>query len=172
MPGRMTVPGPFDQAFLDDLPYDPEVLMFDQLLEIDREQSLIRVRWPTTADQPITRAQRNHPRYHPPHVSGALMVHATGLLGFAHAYYVLGLRHHQGWIGYGTHMDGVVFRKLVPPGAIVEASCRAKRSRLGTERHFVRYAFEMRWNDEVCYQSEQSALWVRIGEDGPQVNAP
>lgn len=158
----MTVPGPFDQAFLDDLPYDPEVLLFDRLLEVDRDKSLVRVRWPTSADQPITSAQRNHPRYHPPHVSGALMVHATGLLGFVHAYWVFGLRHRQGWIGYGTHMDGVVFRKLVPPGEIIEASCWVKRARMGSERHFVRYAFEMRHEGDVCYQSEQSAIWTRI----------
>jgi len=27
------------------------------------------------------------------------MVHVTGMLGFAHAYFVLGLRHADGWIG-------------------------------------------------------------------------
>lgn len=161
--------GAFDQAFLDDLPYDPEVLLFDRLLEVDRDKRLVRVRWPSSAEQPITRAQRNHPRYHPPHVSGALMVHATGILGFVHAYYVLDLRHRDGWIGYGTHMDGVVFRKLVPPGGIIEASCWATRARLGRERHFVRYAFEMRHEGDICYESEQSAIWMRVA---PSPGAP
>ena len=31
------------------------------------------------------------------------MVHLTGMLGFMHAYYVLGLRHADGWIGYGDN---------------------------------------------------------------------
>jgi hypothetical protein len=152
---------PFDQAFLDDLPYSPEVLLFDELLELDREGRLVRCRWPTRADDPITRAQRNHPLRHPAHVSGALMVHATGLLGFVHAYHVLDLRHREGWIGYGTHMDKVIFRKLVPPGEIIEATCRAVRARIGQTRHFVRYAFEFRHAGDVCYESEQSAMWIR-----------
>jgi hypothetical protein len=153
----------FDDAFLADLPYDPEVLLFDRVLEIDAEKSLVRCRWPTARDEPFTRSQRSHDVRHPPHVSGSLMVHATGMLGFVHAYHVLGLRHHLGWIGYGTHLHEAVFRKLVPPGSVIEASCRAKRARLGRERHFVRYAFEFRHQGEICYHSEQSAFWVLTG---------
>lgn len=152
---------PFDQAFLDDMPYDPgQSLMFDALLALDREASLVCCRWPTRPDDPITRSQRNHPVLHPPHVSGALMVHATGILGFVHAYHVLGLRHRAGWVGYGTHMDKVVFRKLVPPGEVIEATCRAVRARIGDMRCFVRYAFTFRHDGDVCYESEQSAMWI------------
>src|SRR5690606_30352478 len=152
---------PFDEAFLADMPYDPaQSLMFDALLELDREASLVRCRWPTRADDPITRSQRNHPVLHPAHVSGALMVHATGILGFVHAYHVLGLRHRAGWVGYGTHMDKVVFRKLVPPGEIIEASCRAVRARIGEQRCFVRYSFAFHHDGDLCYESEQSAMWI------------
>ncbi len=158
--------GPFTQAFLDDLPYSPDILLFDEIVAIDREQSKVVCRWPTTADQPITRHQRNHPVRHPPHVSGALMVHATGLLGFVHAYHVLDVRHCDGWIGYGTHMESVVFRKMVPPGGIIEATCLATKTRIGQVPHFVKYAFDFRYEGECCYESKQSAMWLKTGDDG------
>ncbi len=163
----MTHCGAFDQAFLDDLPYQPEILLFDELLELDRERSLVRCRWPTSADDPITRHQRNHPVRHPAHVSGALMVHASGLLGFVHAYHVLDVRHRDGWIGYGTHMERVVFRKMVPPGSIIEATCHATRSRIGKVRHFIRYAFVFTHEGDTCYESTQSAMWFNTTEGEP-----
>jgi hypothetical protein len=154
-----------DPAFLEDLPYDPEVLFFDALLELDRERSLIRCSMPTHADLPLTRAQRVHPVRHPQHVAGAVMVHATGMLGFIHAYHLLGLRHRDGWIGYGTHIHKVVFRKLVTPGAPIEAVCQATRARLGKTRHLVRYRFEMRHEGAVCYEGEQTAVWLLVDGD-------
>jgi hypothetical protein len=160
----MTVPGPFSQAFLDDMPYDPDVLLFEELLEADEEKSLIRVAWRTRADDAITRSQRNHPLWHPPHVAGALMVHATGMLGFVHAYHLLGLRHNEGWIGYGTHMSKASFRKLVPPGGVIECTCWAKKKRIGQVRHFLRYAFTFHHEGDVCYESEQAAMWMRVEE--------
>jgi 3-hydroxymyristoyl/3-hydroxydecanoyl-(acyl carrier protein) dehydratase len=160
------IPGPFAQAFLDDLPYDPDMMLFDRLEQLDVEKSMVRCRWATAADQPITRLQRNHAVLHPPHVAGALMVHATGILGFIHAYHVLGLRHQEGWIGYGTHMHSAVFRKMVVPGEPIDATCIATRSRIGKVRHFLRYAFEFRHDGDVCYKSEQSAMWLRIDADG------
>ena len=154
--------GPFDEAFLADLPYDPEVLLFDRLLEVDREKSLVRCRMPTHDELPFTRSQRAHPVRHPRHVAGALMIHATGMLGFIHAYHILGLRHREGWVGYGTHVHRATFRKLVPPGEPIEAVCEATRSRLGAQRHFVRYRFEMTHQGERCYESEQSAVWLHL----------
>src|SRR5262245_53097263 len=131
-----------DGAFLADLPYDPEVLFFDELLEIDAEKSRIVCRMPTDQPMPFVSAQRAHPVLHPRHVAGAVMVHATGMLGFIHAYYLLGLRHREGWIGYGTHIHRVVFRKLVEPGPPIDAPCIATRSRIGAQRHLIRYRFE------------------------------
>jgi hypothetical protein len=161
---ELAAPGPFDEAFLADLPYSPEVLFFDELLELDPEQKLVRCRMPTSDDMLLTRSQRAHPVRHPRHVAGAVMVHATGMLGFVHAYHLLGLRHHEGWIGYGTHLHSAVFRKLVQPGEPIIATCRALKQRLGAERHFVRYAFEFRHEGQICYQSEQSAVWLRVAE--------
>jgi hypothetical protein len=160
----MSIPGPLPQAFLDDMPYDPDLLKFEELLEVDEEKSLIRVAWRTRVDDVVTRSQRNHPLLHPPHVAGALMVQATAMLGFVHGYYLLGIRHHEGWIGYGTHMEKTVFRKLVPPGALIACTCWARRKRLGQVRHFVRYGFTFHHDGDVCYESEQAAMWIRVEE--------
>lgn len=156
-----------DPAFLADLPYDPEVLFFDALLEIDADKGRIRCRMPTDQPMPFVSAQRAHPVRHPRHVAGAVMVHATGMLGFVHAYYLLGLRHQDGWVGYGTHIHRVVFRKLVSPGSPIEATCEATRSRIGKARHMIRYAFELRHEGAVCYEGDQTAVWLRVDADAP-----
>src|SRR5687768_3882833 len=82
-----------DPAFVADCPYAPSALLIDDIVAIDREASAIVARMATTAEQPLTRDQRADPVRHPRHVSGALMIHATGILGFAHAYHILELRH-------------------------------------------------------------------------------
>jgi 3-hydroxymyristoyl/3-hydroxydecanoyl-(acyl carrier protein) dehydratase len=156
-----------DAALIADLPYGPEVLFFDELTEIDAEKSLIRCRMPTDVPMPIVSAQRNHPVRHPRHVAGAVMVHATGMMGFLHAYYLLGLRHHEGWIGYGTHIHKVVFRKLVQPGTPIDATCIATKKRLGRTRHMIRYSFEFRHEGAVCYEGDQTAVWMRVDESNP-----
>jgi hypothetical protein len=155
-----------DPAFIDDLPYGPEVLLVDQLLEIDAEKDLIKCRMPTDVPMPFTSAQRAHAVRHPQHVAGAVMVHATGMMGFVHAYYLLGLRHANGWIGYGTHIHRVVFRKLVQPGAPIDATCVITKKRLGRSRHVLRYSFEFRHEGDVCYEGDQSAVWMNTAAIG------
>jgi hypothetical protein len=155
-------PCKFDSDFLQDLPYDPSVLMFDRLLVLDRNGSRVVCRMPTNGEIPLTDRQRVHPERHPRHVAGGALVHATGMLGFVHAYYLLGLRHSRGWIGYGTHIHGATFRKLVPPGTPIECSCTATKLRLGRRRHVVRYSFEFLHEGEVCYEGDQSAMWSLI----------
>ncbi len=164
-------PAPFDDAFLRDLPYDPEVLLFDRLLAVDQEQSLIRCRLQTHPDMPLTRAQRVDEAYHPRHLAAGLLVHATGMLGFIHAYYVLGLRHAEGWVGFGTHIHRATFRRLILPGQEAEASCRATRCRLGQTRHFIRYHIEVHQQAALCYQGDQSALWLRREAPGEVLRA-
>ena len=156
-----TLPAPFDDEFLADLPYDPRVFFLDRLLAVDREASVVRCRMPTDRPLPLTDDQRAHDVHHPRHVAGGLMVHVTGMMGFVHAYYVLGLRHREGWIGYGTHIHDAVFRKLVVPGSPLEVSCRTVRQRLGRERHMIRYAFAFEHEGKLAYQSEQTAVWMR-----------
>ena len=71
---------------------------------------------PTHERLPFTALQRAHPERHPRHVSGAVMVHVTAMLGFAHAYFLLGLRHAEGWIGYGTHIESARYGRLATIG--------------------------------------------------------
>ncbi len=156
-----------DPAFLADLPYGPDVLFFDTLLELDREKSTIRCSMPTDQPMPFTSSQRAHPTLHPSHVAGAVMVHATGMLGFIHLYYALDYRHRDGWIGYGTHIHKVVFRKLVPPGAPIEALCVATKQRLGKTRHVIRYSFEFRHEGAICYEGDQTAMWFKVDDQNP-----
>lgn len=153
----------FDAAFLADLPYDPAVLLFDRLEEVSPGEQRVRCRMPTTGAIPFTVAQRADPVRHPRHVSGAALVHATGMLGFVHAYFVLGLRHRDGWIGYGTNIHEAKFRKLAEPGAPIDATCVATRIRKGASRYVVRYSFDFRQDGERVYEGDQSAIWTRIG---------
>lgn len=81
-----------------------------------------------------------------------------------HAYDVLGLRHHEGWIGYGTHIHKASFRRLISPGEEIEATCTARRLRLGDQRHIVRYTFEFWSGDGRCYLGDQSAIWMRTSD--------
>ena len=117
---------------------------------------------PTDRPIPFTMHQRAHAERHPRHVAGAAMIHATGMLGFVHAYYLLGVRHADGWIGYGTHIHSATFRKLVSPGAPMECACRATKTRLGRKRHIVRYEFEFLHEGEVAYQGDQTAVWTKV----------
>ena len=158
----------FDPAFLADLPYDPEVLLFDELIEVDREKSRVVCRMPSLDTLPFTRNQRVHPVRHPRHVAGAVLIHATGMLGFTHAYYVLGLRHSEGWVGYGTHIHSAKFRKLVPPGAPIIAACTASKVRAGRSRYLVRYDFHFEHEGDVCYEGDQTAMWMNTDDAGAE----
>jgi hypothetical protein len=156
-----STPCSFDQQFLDDLPYDPSVLLLDSLLELDLEGGLVRCRMPTQPLDPFTAAQRTHPVRHPAHVAGAAIIQATASLGFVHAYYVLGLRHREGWIGYGTHIHKAIFRQLMTPGTPVEATCVATRVRPGKDRYAIRYRFEFRDDSVRYFDGDQTAFWFR-----------
>ncbi len=157
-------PVSFDAEFLADLPYDPEVLLFDAIVALDRDASRVTCRMPTLESLPFTRSQRTHPVFHPRHVAGAVFVHATGMLGFVHAYYVLGLRHREGWVGYGARIHSAAFRKLVPPGTPVLADCKATTVRSRKARHVVRYEFRFTHDGETCYEGDQTAMWMRVQE--------
>ncbi len=163
---------PFDSGFLDDLPYHPEVLLFDALLDLDRDRNRVTCRMPTSDSLPLTRSQRVDPVLHPRHVSGGLLVHATGMLGFVHAYFVLGLRHRDGWVGYGTHIHQATFRKLVSPGAPIIATCEATKVRSGKSRHLVRYDFRFVHEGEICYEGDQTAMWMKVDTSAASTAEP
>lgn len=157
----MDLPAPFSPEFLADMPYDPSVLFFDRLEEIDREKSRVVCRMPTDQPMPFTDDQRVHSVKHPKHINGALMIQLTGNLGFIHAFHLENLRHQDGWIGFGTHIRNAVFRKLVGPGEPMICSCTLLKARRGKSRCFTWYKFEFRHEGQIAYESEQSAMWLK-----------
>jgi hypothetical protein len=152
-----------DPDFIKDCPYGPGALLIDEIVSIDRDAGLIVARMPTTEDLPITRDQRAHPERHPRHVSGGLMIHATGVMGFAHAYFLHGMRHADGWIGYGTHIHDGRFKKLAKIGEPILIECTATSMRKIQRSIFGRYKFKFTQGDELVYQGDQSAVWTKIG---------
>jgi hypothetical protein len=153
-----------EPAFIADCPYAPEGIILDKILEVDRSASRIVARMPCHADLPLTRAQRVHPVFHPAHVAGGLMVHVTGILGFAHAYYVLDLRHADGWIGFGARIHAARFHRLAQLGEPMVLECRATRLRRGERRVFGRYTFRFTQADKLVYEGDQSAMFMRVRE--------
>lgn len=155
---------PLDPDFVADCPYAPGALLIDDVLEIDRERSLVRCNMPTHDDLPITRDQRVHPLKHPRHVSGGLMVHMTGVVGLVHAYHVLDLRHRDGWIGYGVRIHSAKFAALAPPGDPLVLEGRMTQGRRGSKRILARYELVFTQRGKTVYQGEQSAMWIRVEE--------
>jgi hypothetical protein len=157
---------PLDPAFVADCPYGPEGLLLDELLLVDRARQLVRARMPTHDALPLTSAQRADPIRHPRHVSGGLMVHMTGMMGFLHAYYVLDLRHASGWIGYGAKIHSARFRALAPPGEPMVLECVATQTRRGDSSVFARYSFRFTQMqsgvDTLVYEGEQSAFFTNV----------
>jgi hypothetical protein len=153
-----------DPEFVADCPYGPGGILLDAVLEVDVEASRVVARMPTHADLPLTREQRAHPVRHPRHVSGGLMVHMTGMVGFVHAYHVLGLRHREGWIGYGARIHGARYRALAPPGEPILITCTATRVRRGETKILARYDFRFHQGDTLIYESDQTALWMRVDD--------
>jgi hypothetical protein len=151
-----------DPEFVADCPYGPGGLLLDEILRVDHAESVVVARMPTAPDLPLTREQRNHPVLHPPHVSGGLMIHMTGMVGFAHAYYVLGLRHADGWIGYGARIKAARFFALAPPGEPLVMECRATQVRRGTTNVLARYTFRFHQGETLVYEGDQTALWLDV----------
>lgn len=159
---------PLDAAFIAGCLYGDESLLIDEIVEVDRAQGLIRARMPTPSSLPLTRDQRGDERVHPRHVAGGLFVHATGILGFAHAWYVLDLRLDDGWVGFGTHIHSARFRTLATLGTPIDLECRALQVRRVNDTYFVRYRFVFRQAEAVVYESEQSAAFRRQGASGAE----
>ena len=151
-----------DPAFVADCPYEPSALLIDDIVAIDREASSIVARMTPTAELPLTRDQRADPVRHPRHVSGALMIHATGMLGFAHAYYVLDLRHSDGWIGYGTHIHDGRFRRMGKIGQPMELACKATSVRKIRGVLAVRYELRFTQSGELVYEGDHGAIFTRV----------
>ena len=151
-----------DPEFVADWPYLPDAILFDEILELDREGGRIVARMPTREDLPLTALQRVHPVRHPRHVSGALFVHVTAMLGFAHAYYGLGLRHAEGWIGYGAHIHAARYPNLARIGPPVLLEAQATQVRRIRGSLYTRYAFRFTQEEALVYESDQGAIWQKV----------
>jgi len=158
----MDFPAPFTQDFLDNLLYLPEVLFFDRIESLDLVEKKVVCRMPTDRPLPLTDSQRVHPTLHPRHVAGAIMIHCTAMLGFVHAFHIHGLRHDQGWTGYGAQILKASFRKLVPPGDPLICSCVETKVRKMGNKIFSTYHFDFRLNGELAYESDQTAMWLKV----------
>jgi len=155
---------PLDPELVADCLYGPDALLLDEIITVDKEQSLVRARMPTHEMLPLTRDQRAHPIRHPRHVSGGLMVHMTGIMGFVHAYYVLGLRHSDGWVGYGARINSARFKALAKPGEPLIIEAKATRMRESATQVFARYNFTFMQGDTLVYEGDQSAMWSKIDD--------
>lgn len=152
-----------DPAFVADCPYGPGGLLIDDIVRVDRDASTVVATMPTHDDLPLTREQRTHPERHPRHVSGALMIHATGMVGFAHGYFVLDLRHADGWTGYGTHIHDGRFRRMGRIGPPLVLACTATAVRKIRGSMVARYKFRFEQEGELVYDGDQTALFSRVG---------
>jgi hypothetical protein len=90
------------------------------------------------------------------------MLHMTGMLGFLHAWYVYGLRHADGWIGYGAKIHEARFLALATPGAPLILAGWTTRARRGDLSIVARYRFEFTQGDTLVYEGDQTAMWTRV----------
>ncbi len=151
-----------DPKFVADCPYGPGGLLIDDVLEVNIEQSMVRVQMPAHAELPLTREQKNHPVLHPQHVSGGLMVHMTGMVGFVHAYYVFDLRHADGWVGYGVRIHHARFHNLGQMNEPLVLKGWCTHSRKSPAKILARYSFEFTQGSKLIYEGDQTALWTKL----------
>jgi hypothetical protein len=153
---------PLHAEFLADCPYQPEAVLLDEIVEINKERSLVRARMSTRPDLPLTCFQRVDPVRHPHHVNGALLVHLTGMLGFVHAYYVLGLRYREGWIGVGALIHKARYPHMALIGQPLELLLKATNVREGNKKKVVTYDFLFTQDGNTVYESNQTAMWLHM----------
>ena len=151
-----------DPDFVADCPYGPEAILIDEILEVDRDASRIVARMPTRPELPLTEHQKVDPVKHPLHVAAGVMVHLTGMLGYAHAFYVLDIREADGWVGFGTNIQEARFGRLVSIGPPLQAECTATQVRRIRGTLYVKYAFRFEQEGVVVYQSRQGAVWRQV----------
>ncbi len=156
-----------DAGFEADCPYGPGGVLIDQIVEVDAGRSRVVARFPTSPDLPLIRAQRTHPVLHPPHVAAGLMIHLTGIMGYAHAYFIEGLRHADGWVGYGVRIHRARFHKIAGVESPLFCEVQGLSTRRIGHRCFGRYHFEFRQEGHRIYDGDQSALWLKLETDAP-----
>jgi hypothetical protein len=85
---------------------------------------------------------------------------------------VFGLRHRQGWIGYGAKIHEARFLALAGPGTPLLLEGWTTRVRRGESAIMARYTFHFRQGETLVYAGDQTAMWRRIDEGHPLPPAP
>ena len=152
-----------DPSFVADCPYLPEGLFVDDVIEIDRQgHGRIVLNVPPRDDFPLTVAQRVHPTRHPCHIAGGVIIHLTGIAGFAHGYFLHDIRHSDGWTGYGARIRSARYHNLATPAEAMRIECTATQFKRGAKRILGRYDFRFTQNDSLIYEGDQTAMYVRV----------
>jgi len=152
---------PLDADFVADALYDENALFLEDIVEVDREGQRLVATMTPRADLPLTANQRVVPGAHPRHVNGGLMVHLTGVLGLAHGYYCLDVRHRDGWVGFGAGIHGARYPSMAVMDEPMRLVAETVKVRMGASRVMARYRFEFAQSERTVFASEQSAMWVR-----------
>ena len=158
------IPGPIEPAemdrFLDSFLYREEAFLIDEIVSIDPDANAIHARLDTLRDLPFAALQRTHDG-HPAHVAAGEILMATGSLGCLHAWCFHGCRWDEGWAGFGNRIHRADFKEIVRRGPPLELHSHETRTRTGTSRIVIRYAFEFRQEGRLAYQGDQTAMFVK-----------
>ena len=79
---------------------------------------------------------------------------------YIHAYYVLRLRHAEGWVGYGVRIHNGRFRNLAETGEGLTVTCQADQIRRLGPKAFGRYTFHYTQGERSIYEGQHSAMWL------------
>ncbi len=156
-------PRPFDDEFLDRNLYRRSAILIDEISSIDagRHEIVCRMRTDKSGI-PLLDEQRDPYGTHPRHLNGGVLVHLSGIMGIAHAWYVEGLRLADGWVGYGTTIHRLDIRGPVAIGPPLDLRLRATRRRIRPRVRIVRYELVYTQRDSVVYRGDQSAIWRKM----------
>jgi hypothetical protein len=157
---------PIPDDFYEESMYRPEAWYIHDLLEVDQEAGRVVGQLDTTRIDVLVEPQREWPG-HDKHLPGAVAIQMTATMAQFHAFYILGLRATEGWVGYGTHIRNARFPTVGKIGPPVTAEATALRVRQIRGTYFVDYAFRYTQEDRVIYESEQTAAYIRSDHRGP-----
>ncbi len=159
-----TIPGPIDPAemdrFLDTFMYREDAFLVDEVRRLDPLAREIDALLDTERPLPFAAQQRTHDG-HPAHVAAGEILQATGSLGCLHAWFFHGCRWDEGWAGFGNRIHRADFKEIVRRGPPLELHSHETRTRTGTSRIVIRYAFEFRQEGKLAYQGDQTAMFVK-----------
>jgi hypothetical protein len=155
------------RRFLDTFNYREEAFLVDEVVKIDPAARAIEARMDTTRDLPLTRQQRVDPG-HPAHVNAGELLQVTGSLGCLHAWFFHGCRWEEGWAAFGSRIHRADFKNLARLGPPLRLESRETRTRVGTKRIVVRFAFHFWQEETLVYVGDQTAMFVRY----PSLGSP